>query len=79
MLVPVVKALAKAYPEWQITVLSRKQTAALFEGAADNVRYAGADLKGRHKGIGGLNRLLHDIDYRQFDMVADMHDVLRTK
>ena len=79
MLVPVVKALAKAYPEWQITVLSRKQTAALFKGAADNVRYAGADLKGRHKGIGGLSILLHDIDYRQFDMVADMHDVLRTK
>lgn len=79
MLVPVVKALAKAYPEWQIMVLSRKQTAALFEGVASNVRYVGADLKGRHKGIDGLNRLLQDIDYRQFDIVADMHNVLRTK
>ena len=79
MLVPVVRALAAAYPDWEITVLSRKQTAPLFEGLADNVRYFGADLKGRHNGTNGLNILLQDIDYQQFDYVADMHDVLRSK
>lgn len=79
MLVPVVRALAATYPDWEITVLSRKQTAPLFEGLADNVRYFGADLKGRHNGTNGLKILLQDIDYQQFDCVADMHDVLRSK
>lgn len=79
MLVPVVRALAVAYPDWEITVLSRKQTAPLFEGLADNVRFFGADLRGRHSGTSGLNTLLQDIDYKQFDYIADMHDVLRSK
>ena len=79
MLVPVVQALAAAYPDWEITVLSRRQTAPLFEGLAGNVRFFGADLKDRHHGIAGLNTLLQDIDYTQFDYVADMHNVLRSK
>lgn len=79
MLVPVVRALAVAYPDWEITVLSRKQTAPLFEGLADNIHYFGADLRGRHSGTSGLNTLLQDIDYKQFDYIADMHDVLRSK
>ncbi len=79
MLVPVVQALAAAYPDWEITVLSRRQTATLFEGLAGNVRFFGADLKGRHHGIAGLNTLLQDIDYNRFDRVADMHNVLRSQ
>lgn len=79
MLVPVVRALAAAYPDWDITVLSRKQTAPLFEGLAGNVHYFGADLRGRHHSIAGLNTLLRDMDYKQFDLVADMHNVLRSK
>ena len=58
-----------------ISVLSRKQMAPLFEG----VRFFGADLKGCHKGVKGLNRLLHDIDYKQFDAVIDCHNVLRSR
>ena len=79
MLVPVVQALAAAFPDWEITVLSRRQTAPLFEGLAGNVRFFGADLRGRHHGIAGLNILLQDLDYKQFDCIADMHNVLRSK
>ena len=79
MLVPVVQAVAAAYPDWEITVLSRKQTAPLFEGLAQNVRFVGADLRGRHHGIAGLNTLLQDMDYKRFDRIADLHDVLRSK
>jgi ADP-heptose:LPS heptosyltransferase len=43
------------------------------------VHFVGADLKGKHKGIKGLNLLLHDIHYPQFDAIADMHNVLRSK
>ena len=79
MLVPIVKQLALAYPNWRITMLSRQQTAPLFKDMPNNVHFVGADLKGKHKGIKGLNLLLHDIHYQQFDAIADMHNVLRSK
>ena len=79
MLVPIVKQLALAYPNWHITMLSRQQTAPLFKDMPNNVHFVGADLKGKHKGIKGLNLLLHDIHYQQFDAIADMHNVLRSK
>ena len=79
MLVPIVKQLALAYPNWHITMLSRLQTAPLFKDMPKNVHFIGADLKGKHKGIEGLNLLLHDIHYPQFDAIADMHNVLRSK
>ena len=79
MLVPIVKQLALAYPNWHITMLSRLQTAPLFKDMPNNVHFVGADLKGKHKGIQGLNLLLHDIHYQQFDAIADMHNVLRSK
>lgn len=59
----------------EIAVLSRQQMAPLFTG----VRFYGANLKGRHKGIKGLNMLLQDIDYKQFDAVIDCHNVLRSR
>ena len=79
MLVPIVKQLALAYPNWHITMLSRLQTAPLFKDMPENMHFVGADLKGKHKGIKGLNLLLHDIHYLQFDAIADMHNVLRSK
>ena len=79
MLVPIVKQLALAYPNWQITMLSRQQTAPLFKDMPENVHCVEADLKGKHKGVQGLNLLLHDMHYQQFDAIADMHNVLRSK
>jgi ADP-heptose:LPS heptosyltransferase len=79
MLVPVIHQLAITFPDWQVTILSRQQVSSLFDNMPTNVLFYGADLKGKHKGIKGLNRLLHDIHYEEFDAVADMHDVLRTK
>ena len=79
MLVPVVDLLAKTYPTLSITILSRQQTAPLFAAMSDNVHFFGADIRGRHKGRKGLEQLLYDIDYRQFDAVADMHDVIRSQ
>jgi len=78
MVVPVLKALATSYPDWDITMLSKKQNAALFQGLPNNVHFFGADLRGKHRGLAGLNRLLHDLHYRDFDAVADLHDVVRS-
>lgn len=78
MVLPVIKALADAYPDWDITMLSKKQWASLFVDLPDNVHFFGADLKGKHSGLAGLNRLLHDLKYWEFDAVADLHAVIRT-
>jgi len=78
MVVSVLKVLAKAYPDWDITMLSKQGCESLFKDLPKNVHFFGADLKGKHSGIAGLNRLLHDLHYRDFDAVADLHDVLRS-
>lgn len=79
MTVPSLKALATQYPDIQITILSRSQYAPLFENLPSNIHFAGADLKGRHSGIKGLNLLLEEIGYKHFDAVADLHNVLRSR
>lgn len=79
MTVPVVHDLAVQYPDLDITMLSRPMCAPLFALLPNNVHFVAADLKGRHKGINGLNRLLREIRFRDFDFVADFHDVLRSQ
>lgn len=78
ILVPVLRLVAEQYPDWEITMVSRCQCEPLFRDMPGNVRFVGADLKGKHHGRRGLDRLLSEIDYRHFDAVADMHKVLRS-
>lgn len=78
MVVPVLRTLATTYPDWDITMLSKKNCTSLFQDLPPNVHFFGADLRGKHRGLAGLNRLLHDLRYREFDAVADLHDVLRS-
>ncbi len=78
MVVPVLRALATTYPDWDITMLSKKNCTSLFQDLPSNVHFFSADLRGKHRGLAGLNRLLHDLRYREFDAVADLHDVLRS-
>ena len=79
MTVPIVHDLAVQYPELEITMLSREMARPLFERLPNNVHFFAADLSGRHKGLFGLNRLLRDIQFKDFDYIADFHDVLRTQ
>ncbi|MGM9712861.1 MAG: glycosyltransferase family 9 protein [Prevotella sp.] len=80
MTVPVVKALAAAYPETTILVASRPFAKAFYEGLADNVEFHAFDLKAqRYRGMAGMEHLYRDLSSLQPDCVADLHDVLRTK
>lgn len=79
MTVPVIDSLARQYPALEITVLSKPFTAPLFEALPPNVKFLGADVKQRYKGISGLRRLSHVLRDRGIDAVADFHNVLRTK
>lgn len=79
MTIPVVYSLAVQYPQHEITVLSRAAFQPLFQGLPSNVSFMIADLKGRHEGIWGLNRLYAELRSLHFDFVADFHHVLRSK
>lgn len=79
MTIPVIYSFALQYPEHRITVLSRKVLQPLFDEAPSNVHFIGADLKEKHKGFRGLNRLFRELKPMDFDYVADLHHVLRTK
>lgn len=79
MTVPVIYDLAMQYPDLEITMVSREMARPLFEKLPQNVHFFCADLKGRNKSLFGLNRLLKDIHFKDFDYIADFHDVLRTQ
>ena len=78
MTVPVIYSLATAYPMHEITVLSRKPFEDLFKTLPSNIRFISADLKGKHKGIKGLNILYKKLKAEKYDYVADFHSVLRS-
>ena len=78
MTVPVVYDLAIQYPDLDITMLSREMAKPLFERMPSNVHFLAADLKGRHKGLLGLERLRNDYHLENFDYIADFHNVIRT-
>ena len=78
MTVPVVKVLSDSYPTTEIIVVSRPFFAPLFKGIP-RVKFVGVDLKNKYKGIGGLYRLFKELKREQPDVIADLHDVLRTK
>lgn len=79
MTIPVVYACACQHPEVNFTVLSREFVRPLFGQMPPNVHFMGADLKGKHKGIVGLEQLFDELHPMGFDAVADLHDVLRSK
>lgn len=79
MTIPVVYSLATQYPQHEITVLSRKNMAPLFQRLPDNVHFVGVDLSGEYKGFSGMNRLYSQLKNQGFEYVADLHNVLRTK
>lgn len=79
MLAPVVGEYAAAHPEDNITVLSKPFHAPLFDDIAPNVHFLGRDPKRYYRGIRGLYRLFRELHSEKYDVICDMHDVLRTK
>lgn len=79
MTVPILFSFAKQYPQHELVVLSRSQMGVLFKEAPQNITFKGVDLKNDYKGIKGLTRLYSELEKEQFDAIADLHDVLRSK
>lgn len=77
MMVPVLSVLVHTYPQLVITVLTRTFFTPLFSHLP-NVRIYEADVKGVHSGVLGLGTLARELRDEEIDMVADLHDVLRS-
>jgi len=76
---PVLRALRKQYPEVELVLLTRPAFKPFFY-SIEGLRLYFADLKNRHKGFSGIIRLFRDIrGLGKFDIVIDLHDVLRSK
>lgn len=78
MTVPVLRAINEQYPHLKITVLTREMFAPFFKDLK-NVEVFVADLKGKHKGVLGLYKLSAELKTLNFNAVADLHNVLRSK
>ncbi|WP_246293625.1 MULTISPECIES: glycosyltransferase family 9 protein [Winogradskyella] len=78
MTVPVLRALTTQHPELKITVVTRAFFKPFFKDL-ENVTVYAADLKGKHKGVLGLYKLSKELKALHFDVVADLHNVLRSK
>lgn len=77
MTVPVLKALVQQYPEIRVTVLTRSFFKAFFKDIP-NVMVFSPELKGKHKGFLGIRKLSKELSTLDIDLVADLHNVLRS-
>ena len=71
MLAPIVRAAAEQYPDVAFTMLSQQRFADLFADMPANVVFHGVNLRKE-----SLNEIVSSLG--TYDMVADMHSVLRT-
>lgn len=77
MSVPVIKAFVQQYPSIKLTILTRSFFKSFFKDIP-NVSIYSPELKGRHKGFLGIQRLSKELSELHIDAVADLHNVLRS-
>lgn len=80
MTLPVIDSFCRAYPGVHVTFLTSKLGTIIAETVIHQPNFSTRVCnKNDYKGLGGLNRLYQELKTLQFDAVADLHDVLRTK
>src|SRR5690606_32149222 len=77
MTVPVLRTVIAQNPDVRITIVSRPFFKPFFDGI-ERVDFFSVDLKQRHKGFFGLIRLYKDLSKLNLNLVADLHNVLRS-
>ncbi|MFK5971676.1 MAG: glycosyltransferase family 9 protein [Flavobacteriaceae bacterium] len=77
MTVPVLSALCEQYPNIKVTVLTRAFFKPMFSQLT-RVEVYEADVMGRHKGVRGLWKLYRELKGLKIEVVADLHNVLRS-
>jgi ADP-heptose:LPS heptosyltransferase len=78
MTVPAIYAAAKANPENSFVVLTQAFLIPVFMNRPENVDVTGISITGPEKTFGGLFRFAWAFSKYDFDIVLDLHNVLRT-
>ncbi len=81
MLVPVLQALFQQNENIKVTILSRKFLKPIFDTEITGlpINFIEADTKNKHKGFLGIYKLYKELKKLNIDLVADTHNVLRSK
>lgn len=79
MTIPVVYSAAKSNPNDTFTVLTQPFLTKLFLHCPDNVRVLSIDTKKTEKTLFGLIRYAKKLAGQNYDLILDLHDVIRTK
>ncbi len=81
MLVPVLQTLFQQNKNIKVTVLSRKFLKPIFNAEITGlpINFVEADTKNKHKGFLGIYKLYKELKKLDIDLVADTHNVLRSK
>ncbi|MDY3520125.1 glycosyltransferase family 9 protein [Riemerella anatipestifer] len=78
MIVPLLREFLEQNPQVEVIMVSRKNFSDLFNGI-DRLKFHGANLE-EYKGFWGLKKLHKELlSIYKIDVVADLHDVIRTK
>ena len=78
MTIPLLYSLCASYPQHRFIFVSRERFGQFFINKPENLDFIGINLN-NYKGIRGLYRLYRELSEQRPDMIADLHDVLRTK
>lgn len=79
MTIPVIYSAARANPADTFSVVTQSFLKPIFINAPSNVEVIAINTKGREKTLSGLLKFSAILARQNFDMVLDLHDVLRTK
>ncbi len=79
MTLPLVYAVARAHPEHEFTLLTQPFFTGLLTSPPDNLEAMAIDIRQEAKSLGGLLRYIGRLKRERFDVIIDLHDVLRTK
>jgi ADP-heptose:LPS heptosyltransferase len=78
MTVPVLYSVAGRYPDDKFILLTKNNFQSIFINKPDNLEIFAAQTKGKHKGIKGMWTLINELNEKEIDYVADLHQVLRS-
>lgn len=75
MTLPVIYSVARQYPQVRLTVVTRPFFRRLFLNPPPNIEF----IDFHAKTVRELMDFIHSLKVREYDAVADLHDVLRTR
>ena len=78
IMVPVLRALSKKFPDVDFNVASRPKMAPLFEEFT-NINFISLDIENDYKGLNGIFKLFKILKKLKPTHVADLHFVIRTR